>query len=348
MTASLIGKADRWITAILSYPGIDKDFLVQKKINWLASVAVTSMVLVVTLSYHFIFPQLRILIWYGLFLTVVFSQGLIYPIIFRQTSRWLLFIDQTLVALATFVAILLLGGIPWSGGLVMVGFALIFFSLNFRRKSHSIAIYVIYIVTVLIAGILQPWLAVPPEMTTEVNISLFVVNTLWISGFAMAFARAIGEYGSVIFIAGNMPMISEIAPLMIITKLEQYDYAGATAVAVVMLIFSFILLLIINVILLITGCFLDTVPAIIVMAPMLLPTITHFGISPVHFGVIMAVNLAFGLCTPPYGCNLFVGAAVAKIQMESMFKYIIPFFLVSLVVLTIITYVPWLSMVFVQ
>ena len=66
------------------------------------------------------------------------------------------------------------------------------------------------------------------------------------TGFAMAFARAIGEYGSVIFIAGNMPMISEITPLIIIGKLEQYDYAGATAVAVVMLVISFILLLVIN------------------------------------------------------------------------------------------------------
>ena len=66
------------------------------------------------------------------------------------------------------------------------------------------------------------------------------------TGFAMAFARAIGEYGSVIFIAGNMPMISEITPLIIIGKLEQYDYAGATAVAVVMLVISFLLLLVIN------------------------------------------------------------------------------------------------------
>lgn len=67
-----------------------------------------------------------------------------------------------------------------------------------------------------------------------------------LTGFAMAFARAVGEYGSVIFIAGNVPMVSEIAPLMIITKLEQYDYAGATAVASVMLGISFILLLVIN------------------------------------------------------------------------------------------------------
>jgi sulfate transport system permease protein len=67
-----------------------------------------------------------------------------------------------------------------------------------------------------------------------------------ITGFTLAFARALGEYGSVIFIAGNMPMVSEITPLIIITKLEQYDYSGATAVAVVMLVASFILLLTIN------------------------------------------------------------------------------------------------------
>lgn len=67
------------------------------------------------------------------------------------------------------------------------------------------------------------------------------------TGFAMAFARALGEYGSVIFIAGNKPMISEIIPLLIMTKLEQYDHAGATALAIVMLFVSFIMLYLINV-----------------------------------------------------------------------------------------------------
>ncbi len=67
-----------------------------------------------------------------------------------------------------------------------------------------------------------------------------------LTGFALAFARAVGEYGSVVFIAGNMPMISEITPLIIIAKLEQYDYKGATAVAVVLLLVSFVLLLLIN------------------------------------------------------------------------------------------------------
>ena len=73
-----------------------------------------------------------------------------------------------------------------------------------------------------------------------------VVLPALLTGFALAFARAIGEYGSVIFISGNMPMRTEITPLLIVTKLEQYDYAGATAIAVVMLVVSFVLLLVIN------------------------------------------------------------------------------------------------------
>jgi sulfate transport system permease protein len=81
------------------------------------------------------------------------------------------------------------------------------------------------------------------------TITRVIFPTLWpavLTGFTLAFARAVGEYGSVIFIAGNMPMISEITPLLIVTKLEQYDYAGATAIAVAMLVVSFVLLLLVN------------------------------------------------------------------------------------------------------
>jgi len=83
-------------------------------------------------------------------------------------------------------------------------------------------------------------------LQTFIRVVLPSIVPALLTGFALAFARATGEYGSVIFIAGNLPMVSEITPLFIITKLEQYDYAGATAIAVVMLIFSFILLLTIN------------------------------------------------------------------------------------------------------
>jgi sulfate/thiosulfate transport system permease protein len=81
---------------------------------------------------------------------------------------------------------------------------------------------------------------------TFTRVILPVVTPALLTGFALAFARALGEYGSVIFIAGNLPLVSEITPLLIITKLEQYDYTGATAIAVVMLVAAFVLLLAIN------------------------------------------------------------------------------------------------------
>jgi len=81
---------------------------------------------------------------------------------------------------------------------------------------------------------------------TLARIILPVILPALLTGFALAFARAVGEYGSIIFIAGNMPMVSEIAPLLIVIKLEQFDYAGAAAIGVVMLAASFVMLLVIN------------------------------------------------------------------------------------------------------
>ncbi len=84
------------------------------------------------------------------------------------------------------------------------------------------------------------------RLQTVVKVILPVLLPAVLTGFALAFARAVGEYGSVIFIAGNLPLVSEIAPLLIVVKLEQFDYAGAAAIGVVMLVFSFVLLLGIN------------------------------------------------------------------------------------------------------
>ena len=90
----------------------------------------------------------------------------------------------------------------------------------------------------------------PPSESMRVGwlmcAAMLIVLAALLTGFAMAFARAVGEYGSVIFIAGNIPMVSEITPLIIMAKLDQHDVAGATAVAVVMLLISFVLLLLIN------------------------------------------------------------------------------------------------------
>jgi len=185
---SASGRVDRWITRLLSYPGIDENTIAQKKITWISSVAVTTMILVLTLVYHLKFPQLKIITYYGLFLVVIFLQGGVISAIFaRKISVIHTFIDQTLVAAATFATILKLGGIPNSGGLIFVGLALVFFSLNLRKKAHTVAIYLVYVVTVITDGLLHPYLKVPEEMTPQLNVSLFVINLLWISGFATLF-----------------------------------------------------------------------------------------------------------------------------------------------------------------
>jgi len=187
MPPPFLAKTDQWLTARFSYRGADKNIIAQQKMYWISSIAVTLMLLALTIVYHIVFPDLKIIIYYGLFLTVVYMQGIIFPLVLRrQTVLWQL-INQIIVALVTFYTILKLGGIPYSGGLVLVGLALVFFTLNYREKRHSLIIYVVYIITVILAGLLHPGLTVPPEMTPQVNISLYVINILWITGFAMIF-----------------------------------------------------------------------------------------------------------------------------------------------------------------
>ncbi|MDO4230089.1 MAG: TRAP transporter large permease [Capnocytophaga sp.] len=105
-----------------------------------------------------------------------------------------------------------------------------------------------------------------------------------------------------------------------------------------------VILLIINVILLIIGIFMDITPAILIFTPIFLPIVTSFGIHPVHFGIIMVLNLCIGLCTPPVGTLLFVGSGVAQVEITRVVKPMLPFLLLMIVVLFIITYIPEITM----
>ena len=103
---------------------------------------------------------------------------------------------------------------------------------------------------------------------------------------------------------------------------------------------KYVLLLLINVLLLVLGCIMDMAPLIVICTPILFPVITKLGVDPVHFGVILILNLAIGLCTPPVGSALFVGCALGHISMEKMTKAMLPFFLTMVAVLMLVTYVP--------
>jgi C4-dicarboxylate transporter DctM subunit len=107
---------------------------------------------------------------------------------------------------------------------------------------------------------------------------------------------------------------------------------------------TFLILMLINILLLVVGCFMDTTPAIMVLSPILLPVATSIGLNPIHFGIIMVVNLAIGFITPPLGINLFVASRVGAAPLETVTKGIIPFILVMIACLLLITYIAPISM----
>ena len=100
----------------------------------------------------------------------------------------------------------------------------------------------------------------------------------------------------------------------------------------------------VNAALFIIGMFIETSAAIIVLAPILAPVAMHFGVDPVHFGLVMVVNLALGMITPPFGVNLFAACTVARISLDQIVRHLIPFVLVILGCLMVITYVPEISL----
>lgn len=105
-----------------------------------------------------------------------------------------------------------------------------------------------------------------------------------------------------------------------------------------------LILLLINLILLLVGLFIDNISATVILTPILLPIVVAMGVSPIHFGIIMTMNLAIGFSTPPYGANIFVASAIGGVPVEDMVKHLIPFIAINIVVLLLVTFIPGISM----
>lgn len=108
---------------------------------------------------------------------------------------------------------------------------------------------------------------------------------------------------------------------------------------------KYVILLLINLLLLVVGTFMDITPAVLIFAPIFLPVVTSFGMDPIHFGIMMVMNLGIGNITPPVGSSLFSGCSVAGMDMEDMIKPILPFYAAIFIALMLVAYVPWFSMV---
>jgi C4-dicarboxylate transporter DctM subunit len=106
-----------------------------------------------------------------------------------------------------------------------------------------------------------------------------------------------------------------------------------------------VILLLINILLLVLGCFMEGLAIMLLTVPVLLPLVVQLGVDPVHFGVIVVMNLSIGTFTPPFGINLFVGQAVFRLPMSVMYPAVVPFIIASVIALLLVTYIPQLSLV---
>jgi len=105
-------------------------------------------------------------------------------------------------------------------------------------------------------------------------------------------------------------------------------------------------LLVFNLILLVIGSFLEPPAAILILTPLFLPVVTAFGVDPIHFGIIMTVNLSIGLYTPPFGLNLFAAQTLFNVPLAVIYRGVLPFLAINLLALVLITYIPAISLAF--
>ena len=200
---------------------------------------------------------------------------------------------------------------------------------------------IIIVIGGIVGGIFTATEASVVSVVYCVLVSMFVYKELTLDGLYKAVRDMVGLCGVTMFMMGFANAFSYYLSLERIPN----------AIAEVFLSVSdnrIIILLMINILLLIVGCVIDNIPATIILAPILLPVVESIGVDPITFGVILTMNLAIGFITPPYGIDLFVASAVSGVPIQNLCKRVLPFIGVLLIVLTLITYVPWFTMGFIS
>lgn len=190
---------------------------------------------------------------------------------------------------------------------------------------------------IIIGGIMSGFFS-PTESATVATfyaliIGLFVYKELKLSDLPGILLDAAKSTGQVLLVVGAASLFT-----WVITVNNIPQTVGAFLASNVGSKFS--LLLIINIILLIAGTFIDTTSAVVIFTPLFLPIVQTFGIDLIHFGLVMAVNLTIGMCTPPLGVCLFVAGSITKVSLKEQIKDLIPMLIVLIAILLLITYVP--------
>lgn len=186
------------------------------------------------------------------------------------------------------------------------------------------------------SGIFTPTEAAAVAVVYSFIISVFVYKELDIKSLGRVFGSAALTTAVIMIIVAGAGLMSWFLTVNMIPQ-------SAAEVLVDISTNVVVFLLIVNVILLVVGMFFESTSAILILAPIFVPVAAQFGVDPVHFGMIMIVNLAIGMVTPPVGVNLFVSCQIAKLSLEEISKGLIPFFATLLINLAIVTYIPSVS-----
>ncbi|CAM3553934.1 hypothetical protein GCM10009865_11430 [Aeromicrobium ponti] len=188
-------------------------------------------------------------------------------------------------------------------------------------------------------GIFTPTEAAVVAVVFGLIVSVFVYKELKFKDLPQIFVDSALTTATVLVIVGAATAFGR---LLTIEQIPNQIAAAMMSISSEPLI----IMLLITLLLLIVGCFMDTIAAIIILTPILLPVALQIGYDPIHFGIIMIVNLSIGFITPPLGVNLFVGAGISGLSLEQLSKAIVPFFFAMLITLLIIIVAPQLSLLF--
>lgn len=186
-------------------------------------------------------------------------------------------------------------------------------------------------------GVFTPTEASVVAVFYALIVGLFVHRELMLKDLLPVLRKSVISSSVIMFIIANAGLFA-----FLITRAGVPEALGGWLTEVLRSPLWF--LLGVNAALFVVGMFIETSAAIIVLAPILVPVARHFGVDPVHFGTIMVVNLALGMITPPFGVNLFAACTVAKISLDRIVRHLLPFVLVIIACLMVITYVPWISL----
>ncbi len=214
---------------------------------------------------------------------------------------------------------------------------------SFKMIMHSLidAIWAILVPVIILGGIyggvFTPTEAAVVAAVYAVIIGCFVYKELDLKNLYASFRDTMLVNGAVTFILGLSVSFAHLVtmkqvPALVGKYLINLDVS------------PFVILILINIFLLIVGCFIDNISSCVILAPIFLPVVMALGVDPIHFGIFLTINLSIGFVTPPYGSNLFIASAISGISVYKIYRFVWPLILAMMIALVFVTYIPQLSM----